>query len=91
MAHEDKEIRIDATPVISSYADEAVRMLARLIGRQMAREQFGPEQAIVRKHRHLAETDKSSGRRQRYTAYTQCDVTDIAPALRKRLKCRSSP
>lgn len=34
-AQEDEEIRVDAAPVISSRGDDALRTLARLIGRQI--------------------------------------------------------
>jgi hypothetical protein len=63
MAKGDEEIRIDDTPVISIRADEALRTLARLIGRQMACEQFEPKQAIVHKHRYLTGTNKIANSR----------------------------
>jgi hypothetical protein len=63
MARGDEEIRIEDTPVISIRADEALRTLARLIGRQMAREQFEPKQAAVRKRSYLTETNKIANSR----------------------------
>jgi hypothetical protein len=57
---EHEETRIDDAPGISRRADDALRTLARLIGRQMAREHFEPKQAFMRKRRYLAETDKCS-------------------------------
>jgi hypothetical protein len=48
---------------ISIRADDALRTLACLIGRQMAREQFEPRQAIVHKRRYLAETSKIANSR----------------------------
>ncbi len=66
MAKGDEEVRIDDAPVISIRADEALRTLARLIDRQMAREQFEPKQAIVHKRRHLVQTNKSPTREQHH-------------------------
>lgn len=40
MRKENEEIPITDTYVISMRADQALKTLARLIGRQMAREQF---------------------------------------------------
>jgi hypothetical protein len=56
MAKAEEEIRIDDTRVISIRANEALRTLARLIGRQIGCKQFEPKRAKARKRRFLAKT-----------------------------------
>ena len=48
--------------VISIRADDALRTLARLIGRQMAREQFEPKQATQCDAADPCESDQSTSR-----------------------------
>jgi hypothetical protein len=53
IGQELKETRLDDAP-ISKRADGALRTLARLIGREMAREQFETKRAIRPEQRSLA-------------------------------------
>jgi NAD(P)-dependent dehydrogenase (short-subunit alcohol dehydrogenase family) len=88
MAQKDKNIQIEATgtvdkstlsPTLSSRADKAVQTLARLIGRQIAREQFEREEAAIHKcRRHLAA--RANRPEAGSTARPTHRVTSTAPA-----------